>query len=87
MERILSDFIEPLNIEIGMAARTYNWNLTKAGDVMFGHPICATDRMVKRYKESAETQGDESGTLHPNESGYIAMAQRLLQQLRLPHIQ
>ncbi|MBN2091856.1 hypothetical protein JW964_19730 [candidate division KSB1 bacterium] len=86
MERILSDFIEPINIEIGMAARTYNWNLVKTGDVMYGFPICSENRMMKRYKESAETQGDESGALHPNESGYAAMAQKLLQQLRLPHI-
>jgi hypothetical protein len=67
-------FIVPLNQQIAASAQQAGWNLVKAERVMYGHAICQDDRMVARYRDSLDLQGDKQGTLHPNKSGYEAIA-------------
>lgn len=69
--------LHPLNSRVAEAARTHGWNLVgQVMDSMYGRPICDSQRMVLRYNESRETQGDRLGTLHPNLDGHTAIAAR-----------
>lgn len=73
--RVKSDLITPLNQQIGASAAAAGWRIVDASKAMYNHPICSDSRMVLRYQESQDVQGDHQGTLHPNRSGYARMAE------------
>lgn len=76
------NLIIPLNQQVAAAAALYGWNVIPAETVMYGHAICQDGRMVNLFKQSMDRQGDNRGTLHPNERGYRAIAQAAFRSLR-----
>ena len=78
---VRSHLIAPLNQQIAASAAQAGWKTIDAENVMYGHPICSDSRMVLRFQESHDVQGDERGTLHPNRKGYAAIAERLWQTI------
>ena len=74
--RARTDLIQPLNQQIAASATAAGWNVIDAEKVMYGHAICQDARMMVRFNESKDQQGDVAGTLHPNKLGYEAIAER-----------
>lgn len=70
----------PLNAAIDDAADAHGWTLVDEVDEGFaGHGICAEkpDRWIRTLSESLAQQRDQLGTLHPNEAGQAAIADRI----------
>jgi lysophospholipase L1-like esterase len=76
-----NNLIIPLNNEIRKAASKYGWNYIDAEKAFYGYAISEEDRMVVRYKESAISQGDDRGTMHPNMKGYRAIAEEAIKTI------
>jgi lysophospholipase L1-like esterase len=83
MEWAFDAVLTPLNAELKAAANRHGWRYVGGIARDFErHGYCAAgpDRWVRRLTESAATQagaGRLSGTLHPNERGHAAIADRV----------
>lgn len=84
-EHARRNIIIPLNEQIAKSAAKYGWNLVNTATIMYDRPVCDGSRMITLFKESKDNQGDENGTMHPNEDGYRATADALLRVLHLPN--
>ena len=75
--------LRPLNAAVAEAASRNRWSLVDGVAADFAeHGVCARgDRWVRRLEESALYQRDHLGTLHPNERGHTAIADRVAPQL------
>jgi lysophospholipase L1-like esterase len=67
-------FYLPLNREVAAAAGHYHWTLMRAPATFSEHGYCTADRWIVQYEESYAWQGNENGTLHPNETGQEKIA-------------
>ena len=76
-----ANFMIPLNEEIAAAASKFGWNVIPADKAFYGYGICESDRMVVRHGDSMNNQGDEYGTMHPNEAGHRAIAETYRDEL------
>jgi hypothetical protein len=78
--------IHPLNDRVAQAAQSHGWNLIgQVMESMYGHPICEPDRMVQRYQESFDDQGDDRGTLHPNPTGHEVISRLAAAHVHMPN--
>jgi hypothetical protein len=62
-------------------AATNAFKFVDYSPVFFKHGYCASDHWMQQYHESFSHQGDEMGTLHPNDYGHAAMAQALVARM------
>jgi lysophospholipase L1-like esterase len=67
--------LRPLNAKVETAAVRNGWKLVDGIAAAFEpHGICAGERWVRSFGESALSQGDWLGTLHPNVEGQRRIA-------------
>lgn len=52
----------------------WGWHLVRAPAAFADHGYCASDPWIVTYKESKSKQGNENGTLHPNQTGQTKIA-------------
>ncbi len=61
------------------------WEVVSLGDAFSRGGYCSDrGRLIRILSESLEFQADESGSLHPNEGGHTAIAQRILAKFDAP---
>jgi hypothetical protein len=78
--------IHPINAQIATATEARGWNLVgQVQESMYRNPICSSSRMVKTYFDSVLFQGDDWGTMHPNDKGHAAIAQIVAAHIHLPN--
>jgi len=71
-----------LNAEVANAASRHGWQFVGGITSQFlNHGYCAANHRVVRWLESKADQGDENGTLHPNELGHNIYRDRLATRL------
>jgi len=67
-----------LNTTEGTVARTLGWVFIDGiADQFHGHGYCASDPWFVTYPESWRRQGDDEGTMHPNQRGHGVYAARI----------
>jgi hypothetical protein len=60
---------------------TNNFKFVDYSPTFAMHGYCANDHWFQQYHESWSHQGDENGSLHPNDYGHVGMAQVLLNRM------
>lgn len=71
--------IVPLNETVQRAAAANGWTFVAGWPGEFAtHGYCADDHWVVHYDESKARQGNNQGTMHPNEQGHAALAKLLV---------
>lgn len=74
--------LQPLNREVEAAADRNGWQLVSGIAADFGlHGYCAGKKPWVRTLPKAASLGDPEGTLHPNEEGHRAIANRVARPL------
>src|SRR6266545_1996546 len=75
--------IQPLNGMVHQKAAQFGWQVLDGIADRFGpHGYCAAAHWIVHYGESKRDQGDKFGTMHPNQQGHQAYADRIEQAMR-----
>ena len=81
-----AELLVPVNAAIAAAAAAHGWQVvTGAAERSRTHGYCVTDpaqRWFVTYPESQIAQGNENGTLHPDELGHADTARLVVARLR-----
>jgi hypothetical protein len=71
------NLVNLLNAKVNQAAQRHGWQVVAAQTDFVGHAYCSPVPWVNANKASQAVQGDDSGTIHPNYSGYSDYAHRI----------
>jgi len=74
--------VNQLDGAVATAASAFGWSYVGGVSSKFqGYGYCAYPHFIIHRKESMDTQLNENGTMHPNQTGQIIYAQQIVQAL------
>jgi lysophospholipase L1-like esterase len=80
---LFTDFLGPLDASASSAASAHAWRFVGGPLASFArHGYCSTTGWITTFQQSFNQQGNVDGTLHPNATGHVALAQHLTAAIR-----